>query len=509
MRIVKRLMIAAGMAFALVLVATPVASAVPATELVVADTAGVLYLPQLQQEIAKIDFFVPVKVAIYTRRGDKSDNLNEKSLQFARAEHPEWISADGQKWADGLFVFVLDPDARKIGTYFGENVKISTSQQSQLQDSIKSLLRDAQWTDGAILAVKNAAELMAKPAPVNPQPAPVPVPLQGDKGNAAPAASASPGAAVGGAVGLGAIGAAIFYGRRLSGRKKFGVEMAQANAAYTSVTMDLQVTELNAKTIPAASSYGGKVLQYWDDFSARYRALAEKKATLDALSKAQQAKKTSIELARKFRAEATDLDSVDDLIADTNALLTMNSGWSEAWRRQSGLLLEELQGIPEMLARPATAGLPETAAVLRTVVTEIPQEIEQWGASLAGRSATPEQALDGLKVLRDRLSAVLIAHIEAVTAAIARTTREAELMKERMSAAQREQANFRRTSRSIVDAAYPSAQLATIVGFNQAFQAAQNELAKNRAAATAAAQPTTGYGKSGGSFSGSGSSSTF
>lgn len=242
------------------------------------------------------------------------------------------------------------------------------------------------------MAVKNAATLIAKPAPVNPQPTPAPVPLPGDKGSAAPAAAASPGAVVGGAVGLGAIGAAIFYGRRASGRKKYGAEMTQANAAYTSVTMDLQVTELNAKTIPSSSRYGGKVLHYWDEFAARYRALTEKKATLDALSKAQQAKKTSIDLARQFRAEATDLDSVDDLIADTNALLTMNSGWSEAWHRQSGLLLAELQGIPEMLARPVTVGSPETAAVLRTVVTEIPQAIEQWGASLAGRSVTPEQA---------------------------------------------------------------------------------------------------------------------
>lgn len=89
MWIVKRLMVVIGMAFALIMTAAPIANAVPATELVVADTAGVIYLPQLQQEISKVDFIVPVKVAIYTRRGDKNDNLNEKTLQYARVEHPE------------------------------------------------------------------------------------------------------------------------------------------------------------------------------------------------------------------------------------------------------------------------------------------------------------------------------------------------------------------------------------------------------------------------------------
>ena len=42
-------------------------------------------------------------------------------LAFARDQHPEWISADGQKWADGLFLFAFDPDVQEG---FATNVNI-------------------------------------------------------------------------------------------------------------------------------------------------------------------------------------------------------------------------------------------------------------------------------------------------------------------------------------------------------------------------------------------------
>lgn len=486
------------------------AAAVPASDLVVADTAGVMYLPQLQQEIAKIDFYVPVTVAIYTRRGDKNDNLNEKTLQFARAERPEWISADGQKWANGLFLFVLDPDARKVGTYFGEDVKISTGQQSQVQDSVKGLLRDAQWSDGAVQAVRSAAALMAKPIPAQPS---APAPAQGSGGNKAPATSntASPGAAVGGLMVVAGAGTATFFGLRARNRKRFAAEMKPGNASYTAVTMDLQVTELNAKTIPAGSSYGGKVLEHWSNFIDKYRQLTQRKTELDALSKNQQAAKANLELARQFRTAAAELDSIDDLIADTNALLTMNSSWREAWRRQSGMLLQELEGIPEMLASPATSGSAGSGAALRAIVAEVPRNIDDWAASLAGGGSTPEQALDGLKAMRDRLAGALMTHTDAVAAANARSAQEAEAMRQRMAAVQREQSSRQRASASILDAAYPALALATVAGFTQGFNQARSNLESSRAASqpVVPTMPTTGYNSSGGSFTGSGSSSSF
>ena len=100
---------------------------------------------------------------IYTYNGTAADNLNEEVLRFARAEHPEWISADGQKWADGLFIFALDPVGRHVGTYMGEDRKVSPEQREDIQNAAKELLRDAQWTDGTIAGIRRGAELINQP----------------------------------------------------------------------------------------------------------------------------------------------------------------------------------------------------------------------------------------------------------------------------------------------------------------------------------------------------------
>ena len=82
-------------------------------------------------------------MVVFTERGTGTSNFNARVLAYAREHRPEWISPDGQKWADGLYIFALDPDGRHVGTYFGEDRKVSTEQQGQIQDATKDLLRDA------------------------------------------------------------------------------------------------------------------------------------------------------------------------------------------------------------------------------------------------------------------------------------------------------------------------------------------------------------------------------
>ena len=146
-----------------ILGAAPAAMAAPPTLVIVEDTAGVLYQPQLLPAVEKINFHSPTTVVIYTRRGSSSDNFNEEVLRYARANHPEWISADGQKWADGLFILAFDPDGRHVGTYMGEDRKVSLSKQEAIQESTKDLFREAQWPDGAIAGVKKGAALINQP----------------------------------------------------------------------------------------------------------------------------------------------------------------------------------------------------------------------------------------------------------------------------------------------------------------------------------------------------------
>jgi hypothetical protein len=149
--------------FALLLGGSAAALAVTPTGLVVEDRAGVLDRNTLVPAITAIEFHEPTKVAVYTYNGSSGDNLNEEVPRFARAEHPDWISPDGQKWADGLFIFALDPVGRHVGTYMGEDRKVSLGQRDDIQEASKDLLRDAQWTEGTIAGVRRGAELINQP----------------------------------------------------------------------------------------------------------------------------------------------------------------------------------------------------------------------------------------------------------------------------------------------------------------------------------------------------------
>ncbi|HEY1156711.1 MAG TPA: DUF5129 domain-containing protein, partial [Arthrobacter sp.] len=138
-------------------------TAVAPVAVVVEDTAGVLDQNTLLPAVERIQFYEPTRVAVFTYNGTAEDNLNEEVLKFARSKHPEWISADGQKWADGLFIFALDPVGRHVGTYMGEDRKVSLEQRSDIQDASKDLFRDAQWTDGTVAGIRRAAELINQP----------------------------------------------------------------------------------------------------------------------------------------------------------------------------------------------------------------------------------------------------------------------------------------------------------------------------------------------------------
>lgn len=191
------------------------------TDVVVVDRAGVLDLATLLPAVRRIEFYQPTKVAVYTYNGTASDNLNEEVLRYARAEHPDWISPDGQKWADGLFIFALDPVGRHVGTYMGEDRKVSPGARTDIQDASKDLLRDAQWTDGTIAGIRRGAELINQPW----------------YRSAAFLISLWIGA------GLAAAGAAAWLLVRWRTRVGCRRETAKGDAAYARVSMDLPVTE--------------------------------------------------------------------------------------------------------------------------------------------------------------------------------------------------------------------------------------------------------------------------
>lgn len=460
------------------------ALAVTPTAVVVEDRAGVLDQKTLLPAVRSTDFYQPTKVAVYTYNGTAADNLNEEVLRFARAEHPEWISPDGQKWADGLFIFALDPVGRHVGTYMGEDRKVSPQQREDIQNASKELFRDAQWTDGTIAGIRRGAELINQPW------------------YRSTAFIVTAWAAVAAAVCGAAAWLIVRWRTRLASRK----ELARGDASFANVSMDLQVTELNASTIPESSRYGSTVLEKHRTFMTRYNAATELSNQVHALSSRDLSRRPTLKLIRSYADAAAELDVLDDVIADTNALLNRGASWQSAWDRQVAPFRQDLDGLEELLSQGRGEGTSATAAALRSFRDESRSDLERWSSELADATITPETALDRLRDARTHLAELLKNHADTVIDAYARNEKEAELMHTEMESAQAgTKARYGRSYEpSILGTVYPSYYFFSVPSFNSGFSTGVSSVSSARGGGA-----TTGYGSTGGSFSGSGSSSGF
>ena len=152
--------------------AAPQAHAVAWDRVELVDDAGVIDPAQLRRDLAGIEFREPTRVAVVTERGPDlsaldddraSQAFNGRVLERARAEHPDWLSADGQKWADGLVIVALDPDNRLIGVYVGEDRMLSTDRLREVREAGHEAARAARWTDTVVDVTDAAAELIGRP----------------------------------------------------------------------------------------------------------------------------------------------------------------------------------------------------------------------------------------------------------------------------------------------------------------------------------------------------------
>ena len=107
-----------------------------------------------------IGFLRPTHLVILSTDNLTDDNLDEATLKYARAKHPEWIARNGYKWADGYFILAVSPTHRQVGTYFGEDVAPVLSIQDSIQNAAKDDFRNGRWSQGVVAAVTEAAALM-------------------------------------------------------------------------------------------------------------------------------------------------------------------------------------------------------------------------------------------------------------------------------------------------------------------------------------------------------------
>lgn len=111
-----------------------------------------------------IGFLRPIHLVVLSTDNLTDDNLDEATLKYARAKHPEWIARNGYKWADGYFILAVSPTHRQVGTYFGEDIAPTLSIQSEIQDAAKDDFREGRWSQGVVAAVSTAASIMPNEA---------------------------------------------------------------------------------------------------------------------------------------------------------------------------------------------------------------------------------------------------------------------------------------------------------------------------------------------------------
>lgn len=458
----------------------------PASSLVVDDGAQILHLPTVEDGVEDLRFHEPTDVAVFTTRGGEealTDDLalNTAVLEHARSDRPEWLSADEQKWADDLYIFAVDPEGRLVGTYFGENRKVSLERQLDIQDAAKEDFRAANWTEGTLVGLEAGADRIE-----------------------APFIRTALGAVLAGVVSLLAlVGAGTWWGVGVRRAGKSRELRAEGDRRMASVIGEMDVTELHAKLIPEESRYGGRMLRRYDEYSRGVRELTDLGNEARAIPEDDYNGKDAQTRLTAYRDKAAQLDRLDDVIADTAAFLNRDRGWLEAWQRQEGPLREDLKQVDTLLSTdvPKEArGVPESSE-LREFASAALVLLDQLRAQLEKEQVSPDDALDELRTTRDGLSERLDALAGAVAQEVGKNDKEQDMVRKAM----RDERARRRRDTTIISASYPDWSWYPVDSFRTGLSSGTQEVQQSRSSSSGS---SSGY-SGGGSFSGAGSSSRF
>lgn len=369
-------------AFPVVWVLRATASGTESPTVEIRDQAGVVQTEPLAEDLAGIDFHVPVHLAVLTVGDVPTGTLNDAVLEVARTQPTDvaWIDPDDANyWADGLVILAVAPDQRLVGTYFGEDVAVSLDAQAAIQDAMKDDFRAADWAGGLVEGARTAAALVARP-------------VWATTGMSVLAGFLS-------ALGLGTGGWLGLRGRTT--RRRF----EEARTAYSHVTRDYDATEIAAGTIPTDNYYGAQVMARFADFSSGYHALTRSFTDLGTPSGATWYTGATRRAVDDLRARATELDGLDDTILHANDLLTRTSRWRDAWEAEQGPVREDIASL-ETLADEVSAsqhrstGLVETEST-RVFAREAANQLDAMTLHLENATLDPVDALKGLDELTD------------------------------------------------------------------------------------------------------------
>lgn len=296
------------------------------------DPEGFVDEVLVENELSDISTYKDLNMFVYVKEGDSSDNLNEDTLEYMRANHPELITGD--KWTDGWFILSLNiesgdasPGSGQVGTYFGEDVKVGESVQQHIQEQGYDLFRERNWSGGLIESAEEAGSLMAKP-------------FYAGAGFILVTA----------AVPFGLLGLFVIMTRASRSTRIKAMDSLRDNVEGVDEYIR------NADTV-LVGEYASQIRTTADSVLRSYTDLLDRRDKIEKLRWNQLAFNYSV--IRSVYKDADDFVNKVDMVSDAMTIYEKDAGWKEAWFRQTqevrsainGLLVGEMSRDREMRNR--------------------------------------------------------------------------------------------------------------------------------------------------------------
>ena len=341
------------------------------------DKAHILSSDTVAEKIQEIGFRQDVHVVVVSVPGYMIGNLNAEVLRYARTHQDAprpWISSSNSNyWSDGVVILAVAPDSRKVGCYFGKDVRLPLSQQASIQSAAKKAFNDHKWDDGILAMAKKTADLLGRPAEgswlttfIIPAPASM--------------------------IGIWALRKYLRRGLRA---RAVGKELTES---YSRVSLGDEDVELNIRTIPENEPYGARVRMWYRWYRQEYASITRDLQALGRPRGPQWFAWRMLKRVSKMKKRAVMLESLGATISNTASILNMSSTWEKAWEKEQGRVQEDLQALRSLCDTiSASRDVPLGVKKERKWVKEQRSRLGDIEIALASGRMRPSDALDELE----------------------------------------------------------------------------------------------------------------
>ena len=341
------------------------------------DKAHILSSDTVAEKIQEIGFRQDVHVVVVSVPGYMIGNLNAEVLRYARTHQDAprpWISSSNSNyWSDGVVILAVAPDSRKVGCYFGKDVRLPLSQQASIQSAAKKAFNDHKWDDGILAMAKKTADLLGRPAEgswlttfIIPAPASM--------------------------IGIWALRKYLRRGLRA---RAVGKELTES---YSRVSLGDEDVELNMRTIPENEPYGARVRMWYRWYRQEYASITRDLQTFGRPRGPQWFAWRMLKRVSKMKKRAVMLESLGATISNTASILDMSSTWEKAWEKEQGRVQEDLQALRSLCDTiSASRDVPLGVKKERKWVKEQRSRLGDIEIALASGRMRPSDALDELE----------------------------------------------------------------------------------------------------------------